>query len=206
MNKENKENKSKGKIRVFLFELEGSDETLLESVRTIAGAVNRTFNGPTTRVLVKSLPTHADDNEQDILEDEFTNIDEVTPDDVDDSTVKTKRARKFPTPKVLDIDLTSGDLGLKAFCELKKPNDQRGKYMVIATWLKEYRNIDEVSIDHIYTGYRKMSWTPPKDMGQIFRDAKNAGYFGNGTKKGTWKINHIGLGRILNQEHQGNGI
>lgn len=81
--------------------------------------------------------------------------------------------------------------------EVKKPGDVDIKrYLVIAHWLKEHKQIDSVGIDHIYTGYRTLGWNLPKDPLKPFHNAKSRGYFGKGTGKSEFAINHIGEGVV----------
>lgn len=194
-----KENKPNGKIRVFLFELEGTDETLLESVRSIAGAVNRTFSN-TTQVVTKVLapPTNGEKVEDLSAEAELHESieeDENTP--ITSSMPKNKRARRRTTPEIIpDLDLTSGSSSLKSFCEKKNPDNDTLKYLVIAIWLRDNRDLKEVSINHVYTCYRLMGWSNPEDFGRVFQNAKPKGYFTKGSSKGSWAITHIGENRV----------
>lgn len=194
-----KEHNPKGRIRVFLFELEGSDDTLLESVRSIAGAVGRTFAEPPARASVGTLPLAQGSGDPAtaigalLNDDPSSGGDDEAPEPVSN---RTKRSRRFSSPKVVDLD-SSGSASLKAFCERQGPRGHTNRYLVIATWWKDERAVDEISIHHIYTGYRVMGWNPPKDMGHVFRDGKKSGYFGNVARKGYWRITHIGAGRVL---------
>ncbi len=63
--------------------------------------------------------------------------------------------------------------------------------------MKENLKIDEVGIDHIYTGYRAMNWQVPDDVAAPLRSMKQKqyGYFNSGKERGLYAINHIGLGK-----------
>ena len=92
---------------------------------------------------------------------------------------------------VVDVDLKSGDMPFEDFVREKNPQSMLDKYLTIATWFKRYRQIETVTADHVYTGYKKMGWgTDINDMSQPFRDLKRAGR--GEVKKGTFTINHLG--------------
>ncbi len=147
----------KGKIRVFLFELEGTNETMVESLKTITGALNSTFGG--SRKIVR-LPANSDTVVNEAEEAEWTDeIDDlVEAETIETNETKTpsrqKRQRSVKTPSIVDIDLQTGSPSLREFIEKKKPSDHSKKYLVIAYWLKEYRNLEEITEAHIYTCYR----------------------------------------------------
>ena len=59
--------------------------------------------------------------------------------------------------------------------------------------MKEHRNIDSISDDHIYTCFRSIGWpTNIPDFVQPLRDLKFKKYF-TSPEKGFYAINHIGL-------------
>ena len=89
--------------------------------------------------------------------------------------------------------------------EQKKPDGDIKRYLVITYWLKKYRNIEEVTMDHAYTCYRHMGtgWQVPGDAAAPFRamKGKHYGWMKAGSAKGAYVINHLGeneVGRMGN--------
>jgi hypothetical protein len=187
-----KEEKGKIKIRFFEVDLEGTDETLQEVIRTVTTIAGR---APTV-LRTKALPSSPKSQEllEPLSEDgsNVVDLDEIQ-EEIPMSSTKPKKKRSYANPQVVEIDLKSGDMPFANYCKSKNPSNTVKKYIVCAAWLKEFRGEDEISINHIYTCFRVMSWGVQRDMGQPFRSGKKLGYFDNGSKNGLWKINHIGL-------------
>jgi len=107
-------------------------------------------------------------------------------------TSKARGPRRLPTPKVLsDVDLNSGDMPFEKFADEKGPKAALSRYLVVAYWFKTHRKVDAITIHHVYTCYKKMSWgTDIKDFAQPLRD--NARQGRGDMQKGAFVINHIG--------------
>jgi hypothetical protein len=114
------------------------------------------------------------------------------------------KKRKLRMPEVLtDLDLTGGAVPFVQYFNEKNPGDHSKRYLVIAAWLKEYRQIDEISSDHIYTCYRTLNMNVVADVGSIFRGCKKQGWFQAGSQPGWFAINHIGLGQVNSMSNGG---
>jgi hypothetical protein len=193
-------NKGRVKLRVIEFELDGSDSTLQESIKGILSAINTRSNNTTApaALTTKNIPDSREPEADSDNGIDGADFDSVTP-EAETTTVREKKQRSFKTPQILDIETQNGAMPLKTFCEEKKATtgtDAR-KYLVIAAWLKEYRNLPDVGADHIYTCYRAMGWHPPKDVSLPFRNMKSQnGWFGSGQERGTYAINHVGLAQV----------
>lgn len=190
----NKDQKGKVKFRLVEFELDGSDATLQESLRNIASAMVRSGNGTATRALPTTHSKPEPDGEATVetAEEEVVEASSEQRNGELFAPVR-PRPRKPPTPHVVDIDLTSGPVPLKAFCTEKHPSSETERYLVIAMWLKEHRHIADVDMHHIYTCYRHMGWSTPDDPVQPLRDLKRKrGCFNKGQARGSYSINHIG--------------
>lgn len=72
------------------------------------------------------------------------------------------------------------------------------RYLCAAYWLKIHKDVQEVSIDHIYTAYRSQGWALPANAVQPMRElaATRDGRFSKGAEKGHYAINHIGEGFV----------
>jgi len=168
------------------------------------GAFNQVLQnalrGPTTTVVqqrvnggVAKTLTHQPTPESD--EEVEATVEEVVEEDI--GTVaqpKQSRARKTVTraPNVIDIDMNS-PTSLATFAQGKDAKSQHKKFMIAAAWLKEHRNTDAITADHVYTCFKSMGWsTNIPDFGLPLRDLKNKLQYFAKSEKG-YEINHIGL-------------
>lgn len=201
-NDDRSSDKGKVKVRVIEFEMEGSNSTLQESIRNIVGAIGKAqtvvrapaasaLSGP-SRSPATAEHDAADAEEAEIVEpEEETSETEITP------RVRSKSSSKPRTPKIVQVELRGGDVPLRTFLA-KAPDTVDKRYILIAYWYKTYRQVSEVSLDHIYTAYKEMTWTNfPKDVGQPLRAMKTEGWFDKGSGGGAYTLNHMGDGRAV---------
>jgi hypothetical protein len=191
--------KGRVKVRVIEFDMEGSNQTLRESIRDIVGAIGR---GQVVRQLATpTIPSHT----AALTQDSEDVLDTEQPSGVSSDSeggvngTGTKRQRFLRTPQVLDdLDLNSGSLSLKDFLEKLNPSSDMNRYVAIAYWIKAIRKIDEVTADHIHTGFKRMKWATPADASAPLRQMKGPayGYFSKGGKPGSFKLNHVGDGHV----------
>ncbi len=187
------------KMTVMLFQLEGSDETLQEGFRTINTAIDRLAN-PVVRVIAsqqfKGLPAskNGDDNGGDVLEAELVE-ESGEAEQVPVERAKPVRATGVPRqPKILELNFKAGTVPLRTYLEQKNPPSHSRKCLLIAACLKANLSIDDITMDHIYTAYRHMGWTSPKDITSPVRSMKKQnGWFNKGKEEGSYAINHIGI-------------
>lgn len=191
--------KGKVKVRVIEFEMEGSNQTLRDSIRDIVGAIGKAptiIRVPTTAAL--SAPPSRGNGE----DSEPAEYEEVVEAEENGSTEETSSARprkptKPRTPQIVPVELRGGDVPLRTFLA-KAPDTIDKRYVLIAYWYKAYRQMNEVSQDHIYTAYKEMTWTNfPKDVGQPLRALKADGWFDKGSGGGAYALNHVGDGRAV---------
>lgn len=204
-----KEDKAKVKMTVIHFETESDNATLQENIRAIAHTVSRALvSSPRPLSTSAQLPAGNGGTADPVAEvDEEEAIDRETMPSLSTSSASTKKgaSRQYRTPQAVDLDLTSGDVPLRDFLEQKKPDSDIRRYLVIAYWLKKYRNIEEVTMDHAYTCYRDMGtgWQVPGDAAAPLRamKGKQYGWMKGGSAKGAYVINHLGeneVGRMGN--------
>lgn len=194
--------KGKVKFKFVEFELEGSDETLKDSLKSIASAIIRGSSSDRqvprviSAAIVDASDTRTPAADENIDEAEVAEVEVAEEVEARPRPVKRSPAR---TPVVVDsLDLRGGDKPLAAFLtEFKVPDEVTKRYLAIALWCKSHRKLDEIGADHVYTCYRGMGWTIPNDPGQPFRDMKKHGWMKSGTAKATFAINHIGEGEVL---------
>lgn len=82
---------------------------------------------------------------------------------------------------------------LKKFVEDKNPINQMEIFAVLAHWMKYNLNLEEVSIDEMWTSYKILGKKAPKVLIQVFRDGKSKkGWFNVGTSSGKYTLTSIG--------------
>jgi hypothetical protein len=194
-------NGGKVKFRFIEFELDGGDDSIKESLKSISSAF---LNGGNRSKSIKTLPelnssTEAVDNSDDSQGEE--NAPDVQ--EMEASALRNASSRKPETTKVKvldDVKLDDVKPTLKEFCAQKNPTSDQKKYLVIAFWFKEYKKIEEITVDHIHTAFRFMGWHTPRAAAQPLRDMKSKmGWLSKGKEKGTYTVNHVGENEVNGQ-------
>jgi hypothetical protein len=157
----------KARVRVFFGEIEGDNESIRDGLRSIAQAVNRTFQ-PETRV-VKVITSGNGLNEKEIIADLEQQLadadlgDEEGTDDADDSGSekqrKASRPKKPPTYSfVKDLDLRpQGKTSLREFYENKKPSGHQQILTLVVYYLQHELDVKNISANHVYTGLKELT-------------------------------------------------
>lgn len=184
----------RGKVRIVVFEMEGSDKAISESLSTIANALSRP-QAPTKTVMLPMQPTEAkglQDEPQSRLfqEEEFEEIENrVTP-------AKSSKPRKIYTPNVVQLELESGDIPWVQYAAQKNPQSHNGKFLVAMEWLKNSLALESVSVDHVFTLYKSAKWsTAMPDFTAPFRTLLKERLVVR-KERGSYAINHIGSQRV----------
>lgn len=190
---------SKGKVTFVMFQVEGDDETLQQGFRAMEHAFQRLGAPARTHIpaapIVNLLPK---DERPDAVQVEGENTEQemepeyTAPGDASGDSHKASKPRKYTQPKFLsDLELTAGQESFKNYAATKDPKSDNQKYLIIARWLQQHKNIDAVTIDHIFTCFQAMKWPSQKDVGQPLRFmTKNNSYFEKNGKG--WKLTHVG--------------
>lgn len=197
----------KMKVRIIEFELEGSDTSLQESLKSITAALARPSVNTGSRATVRIETAKSGDipasNSSDEFEDEVEDatVIEATP----SSPRKPRKSGKIASPSLVDVRFDDVDPSFANFVSEKDPKNDTQKYLCAAYWLKMHKDVHEVSIDHMYTAFRSMNWALPANPIQPMRElaAKRDGRFSKGTEKGHYKINHIGEGHVATKMGHG---
>jgi hypothetical protein len=181
------------RIRFVMVEAEIADgdigqitQAIQNALRPAVPAVQRisALNG--TKVIAHDVPEVETEREAD--------------DEVDAETPPVRSKPKGPrkaaaTPNVLEIGLTT-DPSLASYAQKTNPKSHAKRFLVVAAWFKEHREIDAISVDHVYTCYRALKWpTNINDFAQPLRDLKS-GQFLTSPEKGLYAINHLGIAEV----------
>jgi hypothetical protein len=181
--------KSGSKIRFVMVDAELSDgENLTEITRAISNALQPT---PGRRLISAPARPEGTDGGNGAAVDEGqpeTEHDEVQEIEVASRSTK---PRKPTIPKVLDVDLKSGDMPWEDFATKKAPNSDLSRHLVVAYWFKKYRDTEWVTADHAFTCYKKAGWSVSiVDFAQPFRDLARL------SRKGEWKAKSFTINQI----------
>ncbi len=132
----------------------------------------------------------ADEPEGDVAENA------ITEEPLVETSSDVSKPRKFRTPKVLDVDLETAT-SFQTFAEEKNPSSDLKRFLVVAAWFKLHRNIDAITVDHVYTCYRAVKWpTAIQDFSLPLRQLKHKQLVTGGAGKGLYAINHLGLAEV----------
>jgi hypothetical protein len=71
-----------------------------------------------------------------------------------------KRAYSFKAPKFMDdLDFSTASKSLEAFmAEKGSPTEITDKYLITVVWFKDFMNIEEVTVRHIFTAFDHANW------------------------------------------------
>lgn len=110
---------------------------------------------------------------------------------------KPKGPRKVAaTPEVLDGIDWNAEPSLASFAKKANPESDRKRYLVIAYWFKQHRNVNNISPAHIYTAYRHLKWPSSiSDFGSALRSLKFEQLM-TSPERGLYAINHLGLSEV----------
>lgn len=203
----------KVKVRIIEFEMEGSDLSLQESLKSIAAALSRPniVVAPRSNTRIESnRPAGNVQNGEANAADELEHVEYVedaTPSEASATTVP-RKPRKTPkpvAPSVVAVRFDDENPTFADFVADREPKNDMQKYICAAYWLKMHKDVHEVSIDHIYTAYRSQGWALPAKAIQPMRElaATRDGRFSKGVEKGHYAINHIGEGFVTTKMGRG---
>lgn len=203
----------KVKVRIIEFEMEGSDLSLQESLKSIAAALSRPNLAPPPRSTARiesnkpGAPLHNEESIADQELDDFEYLDDTPPLETSAPIItrKPRKPSKPAAPNLVAIRFDDVDPTFTDFVAERDPKNDMQKYLCAAYWLKIHKDVHEVSIDHIYTAYRSQSWALPAKAVQPMRElaATRDGRFSKGVERGHYSINHIGEGWVATKMGRG---
>lgn len=164
----------KGRLRVFFAEFEGNDATIQEGLRSIAQAVNKTFEAKTK--IVKILPGEGPDGDPALLDELSEDLDEKE-NDGDVGTGRTRAAsrgkRKSPTLRIVtDLDLRpEGRQSLRDFFAEKGPSKQPEMVAVFVYYLQTILEVSGITPNHVFTCFKDVGERCPGDLLKAIRTA-----------------------------------
>jgi hypothetical protein len=184
------------RIRFIMLEADLSDGDLSQVTMAIQNALRPVQ--ASTKIVQIPVGKVADDSSDPPQEEQFDGEIELAP----AITAEPKRVRSgstqrrsFPTPKVVPVDWNVTP-SIEGFMKEHPPKTTSDKYLAVLGWFKEAADKEAITVDEVYTVFRKLSWpTNIKDFSQPLRDLKGQQVLTGGSKAG-FTINHIGLDRV----------
>ena len=197
------------RIRLVILEAEAPDGDLTQLTTAVQNALRSPENAPARKSITAIPPRNSAPNDRS-EPDETVDVEMHDAEDnggaEQDGSRQVRQAVSKPrrpprTPKVLDLDLTSG-VPFEEFARAKSPSSDHKRYLVVAAWFKLHRQTEAITTDHVYTCYRAVKWPSNiVDFNQPLRDLKGRQLMTSGAK-GQYSINHLGLAEVdkLNTE------
>jgi hypothetical protein len=187
------------RIKFIMFDAEIADDQIQSVTQAITSAL-RGSTSPTRRLGApppqlnggNGAAEHVDEPE--VVED----AEELDTFDVTPAAPKKKSMRRVaPKPQVVnDLDTTSEP----ALSSLVDPKSNHRRYLMVAAWLHDHRQLPVITADHIYTCYRHLGWpTDILDFAQPLRELKHKQYFTT-PDRGKYAINQLGLQKAKEAE------
>lgn len=210
-NDRNSPDQGRVKLRVIEFEYDGSNPSILESIRSLASTMSRGNGG---REAMKRVASNGGSNHV-ALNGEV--IDEQS-DDVEDSNeseviaeapITRKRAKARP-PKLelLNLDFAGANgVSLKDFVQGVELSSQTKKMTIVASWLKHNLNKEEVTLDELYSCYRHLGWndfsTNPRSVCHDLVHKEKYRWFESGKTNGCYTVSFVGDQKVEEWRKQG---
>jgi hypothetical protein len=173
----------KARVRVFFGEIEGDNATIRDGLRSIAEAVNKTFQQETRTVKVITVGGTPEakqltaELEQQIIDVE-ANVEEPSETYEPKSEERRERAKGVAKAKsyqfIKDLNLRpEGKKSLREFFSEKKPTSQQDELTVVLYYLHRILEVEGITTNHVYTGLKDLSELGvrvPKDIAAVYRN------------------------------------
>jgi hypothetical protein len=185
------------KVRFIMLEAEGAEGDIAQIAAAIQSALKPSQAVIQQRIAPAARPVAS-------ISDQSEASDSAEHDDVDSDdeivapapsrVLKDSKPRKYVSPKVLEVDLTT-QLAFEEYANARKAENEKDRFLIVAAWFKEHREETAIGVNHVYTCYKKMRWPSAiSDFAWPFRSLKKDGLMDSGGR-GLYAINHIGVGR-----------
>ena len=209
----------KSRMRVFVagFDMEGSDEVMAEgfkAIRELSASISHStilppalagkpaLGAPKLEDAPGAAPSTAVETEIEepvegtTIEGEDVDVDDDAEEETSNGNGGPKRTYTHKAPEFLHaLDLSKAAKPLADFmAEKGNPTEIYDRYMVIAVWLKEQMAVNEFSIAHVWTAYNFLGWKSqmPENHSQPLRDLKSKKNFLTKEKGEGYKVSWPG--------------
>lgn len=180
------------RIRFVMLEADIQEGDLAQITHAIQNALRPSSPNVPQRLIGNgaAAPSPDDSQEEQDLTSDFVEVDSTAP------KRRAGKPRVAKVPNVLnDIDFKA-DPSLESFVsnfELKTDVD---RYLVITLWFRDARGVDAVTVDHIYTAFRVLTWsTSSRDFSKPLRNLRDEQSLQGGAREG-FSLTLVGAGKI----------
>jgi hypothetical protein len=181
------------RIRFIMVDAEIADG----DIHSVTQAITNALKGPDRPAAMKrlsSVPATNGAAEPVDVDGEFEDVDDE-PVDVTPVFRSPAKKRVGPKPTAIELDVDS-DVSLASYAAKYNPGSNHKRYLVIAAWLHNCRQIDTITADHIYTCYRHLQWPLGiSDFAQPLRELKHKQFF-TSPERGKYSIHQLGLAEV----------
>lgn len=156
----------KAKVRIFFSEIEGSNETVRDGLRSFANAISKSLQPQSALVRVIEVPQGVPDEKLiEMVQEEDQASDGPTNEDAE-SRAKDRRERKANSYSfVRELDLhPEGKESFRDFFSEKGPTNHQEAVTVAVYYLTMDLEIQGVTPDHVYTALKDVEAKIPKDI------------------------------------------
>lgn len=196
MAKQTKSSGGASRIRFIMLDAEIPEGDLSQITEAIQNALKPTTTIIQQRVQNRPAFTTLSSDTVEVDEDqEFETVEAEDTVEAKPARAKPSKPRKPTTPKVLELDLSSG-ISLEEYATPKAPKNEPERNLVILAWFHEHRDKEPVTVNHVYTCYRALKWPSGiDDFSWPLRSLKKEQLIGS-PSRGQYIINHLGLARV----------
>jgi hypothetical protein len=184
----------KGGMRILYVELNGSNASLQEGLRTLVAAMNKPMQvaAPANRRLVANdhpASASSPDPEADLFNQETASIEDTSVDDIAtadqiaSAPARRKRGEGISRDRNAGLAIVKslnlhpeGKQSLKEFVATKNPKTQEEHIAVYIYYLKNVLDEANVGFSHIYTCFKETGERMPGDLAQSCRNASKKGW------------------------------
>jgi len=173
------------KLRFIMLEADLSEGDLSQVTQAIQNALRPAY--PTSTRVIRGL-SHAPGP---IEDEDHEDIDLGTEDEQEEFGAARPRPQKNSKPRPAKVPTVLNDIDVKSSPSLHDYISQFDlktsfeKYLAIAHWFREARETDAVTVDHIYTCFRILSWpTGSSDFEKPLRNMRTNQWVIGGAKEG----------------------
>lgn len=190
---------SRSRVRVFLAEFEGDDETIQEGLQAISVAAGKMFDSkPSVVKVISDIPEGISIGSQEEAVDVTSLEASLENDVVDVESIPRRRSKKKSKPlsltMVTDLDLRpAGKPSCRDFFSQKAPKNHQQAVAVAVYYLQRIVELGEViTANHIYTCFKDINRRIPNNLVQVIRDTSRRKSWIFNAEDGGIQISNIG--------------
>jgi hypothetical protein len=174
---------NRAKVRVFCAEVEGSNESVQEALKTMVLAMSRPVRVISEQKANGKAPVLLEQPDVEELGEEIGELDEA-PSSAEDSASQSSRKPRGAGKKVdrnagleLVPDLNfrpNGKQTLKEFVEQKRPKNDVESVLVLLHYMQHSMGLSKIGPAHVMTAFKEVGKPIPADLKQTIRNIKKS--------------------------------